>query len=200
MRGFYQQGFSHVSKNKMKNIDLLVQNYFSGARTEGMTESMYIFTNIFNLSTESVCVFIFFSLLVYLIKGARLASLFLISITTGSLLVYLIKILFDSARPLDGVMSVFGPSFPSYHATIATIFFIMLMYIFDSYLNTFLQFLFNTLCIFCIFIVAFSRVYLGVHWFSDVFFGVILGSLFSYFCIVVFKHVMNARGDPSMLK
>ncbi len=184
----------------MHSIDLLVQNYFLGTRTKGMTETMYIFTNVFNLSIWSVCIFIFFTLLIYLLKGFRYATFFFLSVSTGSLIVCLTKIAFDTARPLDGVMSVFGPSFPSHHATIATIFFILLMYIFDSYLKPFWQFLFNTVCISGIFVVAFSRVYLGVHWFSDVFFGIIIGALFSYFCITLFKHVINARGATSMLK
>jgi membrane-associated phospholipid phosphatase len=189
-----------IEGNNMHNIDLLIQNYFTNVRTMGLTEFMYLFTNLFDLSVYSVLTTLFMTLFIKLVRGTYYALFFLTSIITGSFLVFLIKVLFNTARPMDGVMFVFGPSFPSYHATIATIFFITLMYIFDQYLNSFFRFLFNSLCIFGIFVVAFSRVYLGVHWFSDVFFGVIIGAFFSYFAISTFKHVINSRMSTSMLK
>ncbi len=105
-------------------------------------------------------------------------------------MVLILKNLFDIARPLDGFITVLGNSFPSYHATSATIFFVMLIYVFDTYFKSFGKIIFNAVCISGILIVAFSRVYLGVHWLSDILFGIILGVLISYISVKIFKSVM----------
>ncbi len=171
----------------MHVTDTLVQNYFALARTPQLTEYLYIFTNFFDVSVYSLTLAACIAYLVYLVRGARYSSLFLASLFTGAIMVYVCKIFFNVARPGDAVMSAFGQSFPSYHATISTVFFIMLMYIFDDYLNSFLRITFNSLCIFAICVVAFSRVYLGVHWLSDVVFGILLGSFISYASVILFR-------------
>jgi undecaprenyl-diphosphatase len=110
-----------------------------------------------------------------------------LTIFVGGIITYFLKIFFDVSRPSMAVISVLGQSFPSYHAVAATIFFLMLIYIFDDYLKSAIRFVFNFACIFMIFAVSFSRIYLGVHWFSDVFAGVILGGFIVYFSIKIFR-------------
>lgn len=184
----------------MHSIDIFIQNYFSATRTSSVTEFMYILTNFFDLSLHSVLITLCTAVLVYLVKNIRYALFFLFSILLGSIAVYFLKSYFDVARPAGGVMYVLGQSFPSYHATISTIYFILLMYIFDDYLSPLGRVIFNTLSVAVILVVAFSRIYLGVHWFSDVFFGIALGIFISYLCIVCFNFVMDRRANTSMLK
>lgn len=187
-------------KNKMNTIDILVQNYISLARTPNLTELMYLLTIFFNVSIYTFYIFILITLLVALASGVKHALLFLSTTFFTANLVYLLKDCFGILRPEDSVVYTFGHSFPSFHATMATVFFVMLMYIFDEHLRPFLRVIFNSISIFAIFAVAFSRVYLGAHWFSDVFFGVILGALVSYFFIIIFRFVINMRGATSMVK
>ncbi|KND46723.1 MAG: Membrane-associated phospholipid phosphatase [Parcubacteria bacterium C7867-006] len=173
--------------NNMNFIDTSVQKYFSLARTAGLTEYMYIISNIFDVSFYSFIVFICITALVYLFRGVRYAILFFLTIVSTGVLVYLFKIFFNIARPTDGVFVAFGQSFPSYHATMATVFFVILMYIFDNYFSSFLRVIFNIICLTLVFTVSFSRIYLGVHWLSDVLFGMILGVFIVYFSVWVFR-------------
>lgn len=171
----------------MNFIDINVKNYFALTRSSSLTEYMYLLSNIFDVSIYSFLVFICFTILIYLFRGLKYSIFFISTIVSTAVLVYILKVLFNVARPDGGVMSAFGQSFPSYHATMSAVFFIILIYIFDDYLKSITRFAFNFLCILMIFAVSFSRIYLGVHWFSDVFAGIILGGFLVYLSIKIFK-------------
>ena len=171
----------------MNFLDVLVNSYIVSVRGPGLTEFMYLVSSLFDISVLSVLGTIFIALLIRVARGKKFAYLFIGSIYIGALLAYLLKLFFNVSRPADAVMLAFGPSFPSYHAVVATIFFIMLMFIFDGYLRRSWRVLFNIFCILCIFLVAFSRIYLGVHWLSDVSAGILIGSAFSYLAIYIFR-------------
>jgi len=180
-----------VGQNNMHATDTLIQNQLSLLRTPSVTEFLYLVTIIFDFSIHFILVAICVAILIYLFRGKRHTILFVSAISLGALLVYLMKIYFNVPRPDGGVMEVFGKSFPSGHATVATIFFIMLMYSFDKYLSSAKRNMFNLFCLLGIVLVSFSRIYLGVHWFSDVLFGVFLGSLICYLVVYVSDRVRN---------
>jgi undecaprenyl-diphosphatase len=171
----------------MNSIDIFIQNYFSVARTVGMTELMYLLTVLFDLSVLFIVVTFCVGILVCKIRNFKYTLLFWFTLIFGAFSTYVLKSLFNVNRPLDAVMSAFGQSFPSYHTTIATIFFVILIYTFDSHLKNPIRVIFNFICIAGIILVSFSRVYLGVHWLSDVLGGVALGLIISYIAIVIFK-------------
>jgi len=103
-------------------------------------------------------------------------SFFIISMITSSLLVVIIKFLVKRPRPIDKLIEVGGYSFPSGHATISTVLAFSLYLIFKDKVKseTFLLFL----AIIYPLVISFSRVYLNVHYLSDVLGGIGLG-LFS---------------------
>ncbi len=171
----------------MSSTDIFVQNYFALHRTSGITEFFYLLTILFDFSAPFILICLCVAILVYIVRNTKYAMLFVFSLLTGGILIYFLKLFFNVARPPDGVMYVVGQSFPSGHSTIATIFFVMLMYIFDDYLEGFWKLLFNGFCVAMTIFVAFSRIYLGVHWLSDVVGGVVLGLLVSYVFIISFK-------------
>jgi len=174
-------------QNNMNFIDIYVKNYFALARSSGLTEYMYILSNIFDVTIFSATIFLCFVFLVYLFRGIKYSMLFASSILSTAILDYVLKVFFNVARPEGGVMSAFGQSFPSFHAAVSAVFFIILIYIFDDYFSSFLRWSFNFACIFMIFAVSFSRVYLGVHWVSDVVAGVAFGGLMAYIFVYFFR-------------
>lgn len=152
-----------------------------------MTQVFYIITTFFDFSLSFILVLFCISVLIYLVRDLKYSFFFVVTIFSTIVLVYFAKLTFNVSRPTEAVISAFGQSFPSYHATISTVFFVLLMYIFDDYLLGAWKKFFNIFCVLAILFVAISRVYLGVHWVSDVFFGLVFGSLISYIAIFIFR-------------
>ncbi len=152
-----------------------------------MTEFMYFVTNLFDLSLYFVLMIFFVSVLIYLVRNLRYTVLFLSSLFYGAVVAHVLKSFFNVARPLGGLVLETDSSFPSGHATIATIFFIILMYVFDDYFKGAWKWLFNIFCIVSLLLVSYSRLYLGVHWASDVLAGIILGAGISYLLVLFFR-------------
>lgn len=173
----------------MHPVDLAVQQYFLYARTSGVTEFMYLLTILFDFSFFNLIVLFCVGILVWQIRGRMYAYLFILSVSAAAIFSYALKTIFDVARPAGGVMSAFGSSFPSYHATVAMVFFLMLAYIFDKVLRPHWRVVFNSACVASALLVSWSRVYLGVHWLSDVLGGMALGIIISWLSVVIFKKI-----------
>ncbi len=172
----------------MQNLNIIVQNFFVSTRTPDITEFMYLLTTVFNVSVGFVLLLLAVSFLIYRIRGLKYSVLFLSTIGFTTVTVYILKYLFNTARPLDSVFVAHGGSLPSGHATISVVFFIMLNYIFSRSLSNFHRRIFVFFSISLATLVSISRLYLGVHWLSDVLFGVLLGVCVSYLSIRLFKN------------
>src|SRR5690606_10019464 len=92
------------------------------------------------------------------------------------------------SRPVSGIYSVDGWSFPSGHATVATAFFFMLAHTFWGKLRTAKKkTILVTGSILGTLVICFSRLYLGAHWTLDILAGVALGLLSVSFTILMFN-------------
>lgn len=170
----------------MNSIDIFVQNYFSLVHTLVLTKFMLIMTNLFEV-VPLVLITFFIAILIYYKKGLRDDLLFIISLGMGEVFVFVFKNFFDISRPLNGLVVETSKSFPSGHATAVTIFFVMLMYLFAKDMNKVWRTVFVVFCVLMITLVSVSRLYLGVHWLSDVLGGVALGLFVSYISVAIFN-------------
>ncbi|MEQ1561626.1 MAG: phosphatase PAP2 family protein, partial [Nitrospira sp.] len=169
-------------------------------RVPAVTELMYLVTILFDMSWPFFIISFLVGLLIYVVRDLKYTILFLSSLLAGGVFIFVLKYFFDVSRPLGGLVDVFGKSFPSGHTTISTIFFIMLMYVFDEYFSGVYKKLFNIFCIASIFLVGLSRLYLGVHWFSDVVGGLALGLFISYISISLFRYRNHVHHPTAMVK
>ncbi|MFD1358091.1 phosphatase PAP2 family protein [Fictibacillus halophilus] len=100
------------------------------------------------------------------------------------------KISFERIRPeFDRVIEITGYSFPSGHAMISIAFFGMLSYLLVhnySFLQPYKKIIYIITGLF-IFMVGFSRVYLGVHYPTDVFGGYLAGGAWLLVCVLLYK-------------
>lgn len=99
-----------------------------------------------------------------------------ISLATGYILEQLVKILIQRPRPPIQLIEKASYSFPSGHAIFAAILFTFLVYSYkDKIKNNLQKIVFVSLGIILILFVGFSRIYMNVHWFTDVMGGFFLG-------------------------
>ena len=107
----------------------------------------------------------------------------------GWILEYTVKILTQRPRPDNVLIPLpMDYSFPSAHSTIAVIFFSLLIYLFkDTIRNKAMKVTFIASCIVWFLIVGFSRIYLNVHYLSDVLAGIGLGMFWLTFTILMVK-------------
>jgi undecaprenyl-diphosphatase len=104
----------------------------------------------------------------------------------GETILIVLKLLFHRQRPTAQLITVHGYSFPSGHAFAAMIVYGYLIHITWRLLKSeVLRFLIFSLSILLILLVGMSRIYLNVHWLTDV-----LGGYASGFAWLVFSIVM----------
>jgi len=140
--------------------------------------------NAYLIATISAGLFFFFKL------RNKKFILQLIGVVILSFLVNLaLKEAFDRARPtLEHMVVVKTLSYPSGHAMSAMSFYGFLIYLIfhikmAKWLRIFLTILFASL----IFLIGLSRIYLGVHFPSDVVGGFVAGLIWVAFCVVLFN-------------
>jgi membrane-associated phospholipid phosphatase len=115
----------------------------------------------------------------------RIAAIALSSLV----LMILMKKLFQRKRPLEPLLKAArGLSFPSGHAIMAVCFYGLLIYFArHSLTNGFLKTMLISFLVVLIVLIGFSRVYLRVHYASDVLAGFIIGILWLWISLSVVK-------------
>ncbi len=106
-----------------------------------------------------------------------------ISVLGAGATALLIKEVVHRARPVRALQAYqeTGFSFPSGHATLAAAFYGFLIYLVWRLMPAgFLRNVVVTALALLIVLIAFSRLYLGVHYLSDVIGGLVLGAAFAY--------------------
>lgn len=174
--------------HQIQNLDIYINTHISLLHGRVLNIVMLFITNL--MSVEFVC-FLFFALIIALEKKSD-AIYFMFGSAGTILLNLLIKVIVHRSRP-DGIVLAIesGYSFPSAHAMLSTF-----IYGFIAYLIIINRkqkkkakidiFLFTTLVI----LIGFSRIYIGVHYFSDVVCGAILGAI----CLFLFiKYVYGPK-------
>jgi undecaprenyl-diphosphatase len=125
-----------------------------------------------------------------LVKKQTWFSIRVITIAISSLLLLLLlKQLFQRKRPLSPLLKAAkGLSFPSGHAIMAVTFYGLLIYILQQSITVdWLKWFVTVLVIILIILIGFSRVYLRVHYASDVAAGFIIGLLWLLISLAVLK-------------
>lgn len=142
-------------------------------------------------------------LLVIFISARDFKSLYVLLFVTigGNVLVVWIKEIISRSRPVveNPIYKAVGYSFPSAHATLSMCFYGLLIYFVLKYVKNFrMKFVLSLVLVFIVLLVGFSRIYLGVHYPSDVFAGYLLGLFWTSFSIFIVNIICFIRAKHSI--
>lgn len=109
----------------------------------------------------------------------------------------IIKAIINRPRPDDTMwwMTESSSSFPSGHSiTVACVFILLIYFVLTSEtVKLWIKYLISALSILAIFFVGFSRIILGVHYFTDVIGGLIFGAIFALLGIIAYNIYLNIK-------
>lgn len=172
----------------MAELDVWINFFFSTHATSAWLTFMNILTNIFSpemLAGVGLMAVIFFLYKKYW----RYAVITLASFGGGLFLSSMMKVLVMRARPETAFIIETGYSFPSGHAVASAIFFTLLVYIFARKIRPLVwRELFVAGSVALGLLVGFSRIYLGVHWVSDVVAGIGFGIFWTTLMILLVRY------------
>ena len=166
------------------NFDYKVIEFFGNINDKRLMTSMSFITNFGDWYIPIliiVCIFL-------IIKNKWYFYILSSSYLLSGIVVFITKILVARPRPLEALIKIPSSySFPSGHTLTSLIFYMTLFYLMTEKSNKLIRITFGLLFCFLIVVVAFSRVCLGVHFFSDVVGGFILGMPCLLCCINIIE-------------
>lgn len=170
------------------NIDMLGNRYIvEGLRNTNLNEYIIILTNLGGaIVLIGICLFS-----IIFIKDKRCGKYIAINLTAITFINLIIKMIVHRNRPLDiGLIVETSYSFPSGHAMISMAFYGFLIYlIYHKVKNPGKKFFCCTLLGLIIIFIGFSRIYLGVHYTSDV----LAGYSFSLGYLIIYTHIVGKK-------
>lgn len=180
---------NEMSKNKLIAFDSSVITVVQDQISPTHTEVMLFFTFLGSVKWVTIAVIVG-TIFLLVKKKWSLGLFFMLASGIGSLFNILLKGLFKRARPdIHQLITAHGYSFPSGHSMGSFILYGSIAYIILHYAHRKGPKIFGVvLMAMLIFFIGTSRVYLGVHYPSDIVGGYLAGGAWLFICIIVFRY------------
>ena len=174
-------------RSNLSAVDADVNSWAVSIQSTAFTQIAKIIHYGFGTTALSIITLLIAVYLLY--KRYKNYALLLVGTMLGDVvIVTILKRLIHSARPINGIIPETGFSFPSGHATAAVVSLGLLTYLIwrhFKYQNV--RILSGVLFVLLSLLVGFSRIYLNVHWLSDVLGAYSLGIFWLTFCVLTFR-------------
>ena len=179
--------------NQLLGTDTLIYSFISKFITPSKTKFFIIITDLgdyIGMILASIIILIYNSRH----NTKRNLSLILLLIFC-SLYVVITKNVFQRPRPeILQLITIDGFSFPSGHSTYSMAIYGYLIYLLNDLSKSKNKNIFITLLVVLIFSIGLSRIYLGVHYFSDVFAGFLSGLIILNIVLII-ENKFIIKGD-----
>jgi undecaprenyl-diphosphatase len=174
-------------RSSFSTVDANVNSWTASIQTTSFTQIAKIIHYLFDTTELSVITIVIALYLIY--KRYRNYAVLLVFAMLGDLvIVTILKMLIHSSRPLNGLIQQAGASFPSGHTMAIVVLGGLLTYfIWQHFKSRSVKVLSGVFFVLISLVVGFSRIYLNVHWLSDVVGAYVLGIFWLTFSILVFR-------------
>ncbi len=184
-----------LRNNTIQSFDSYIYNHIKELISPNMT-------NIFKVITEFGNVYIMIPVIILILifsNDKSFKKYFIYNLISIFILNNILKIIFTRSRPLDiNLIIETGYSFPSGHSMISFAFYGFLAYfIYHTNLNCYLKILYILLLGLLVLLIGISRIYLGVHYASDVLGGFAISALY---LVIFIKYVYKNKEEKLNLK
>lgn len=184
-----------IDRETLFYLDFRMQRLIEGLITPRVTRFM---VDITNLGGVYLALFVVGVMVIYFLSKRYWWELFTIFLVTGGgeTVLILLKLFFHRPRPMPQIVAAHGYSFPSNHAFSAVIVYGFLIHVIWKFTkNEALRFMIFSLSTILIILVGISRVYLNVHWLTDVLGGYAAGLAWLVFSIIMVNTIKQYYKD-----
>lgn len=182
-----------INSDSIVNADVRLENLIVVFRTATLTKFFYLITLLGKW--EIILIFTIATITILWIKNKKIyIKPLLLSIIGSEIFTFLGKFLLHRSRPDVALYTENSFSFPSGHATIAISFYGFLTYLLIRNISKWK----NKINIFfigvaIIILIGFSRLYLGVHYLSDVLGGYLSGGIWLIVAISISEYLISKK-------
>jgi membrane-associated phospholipid phosphatase len=189
-----------VLRGGFVSVDAGVDSWAATIQTGSFTIVAVVISDVFDTNILLVVSLAAAALLFY--KNYRKYSVLLLCAMGGdALLVSVIKAFVYSPRPANMLINETSNSFPSGHVTTSVVFFgLLTFFVWQLWNSSMTKMSSGVLVVAVTSVVGFDRIYLNVHWFSDVLGGCLLGIFWLTFVIAIFQRLEATGKFSSFLK
>lgn len=165
-----------VITEKTINLDSLMHLYILNIRNNTLTSILSTLTNLGGATFLLALSCILFIVL----KNKKIPLYILINLTSSFIINETIKSIFVRSRPIGiNVIEETGYSFPSGHSMVSLSFYGFITYLLCKHIkNKYIKSILIISTILIVLLIGFSRIYLGVHYLSDVIAGFLLAIIY----------------------
>ncbi|MEO8387477.1 phosphatase PAP2 family protein [Polaromonas sp.] len=163
-----------LSKDPLVQLDLAVFHFLQSLRTESMDRLMIVITEMGSVGVILPLVVVVVAWLAWR-RSWRTAGYWIAVTAFAEVLVQLLKVTLGRHRPIDLYVGMERFSFPSGHAVLSTVILGFLAFLLSRCETLRIRLLIGAATAIAVTLIAFSRLYLGAHWLSDVVGGICLG-------------------------
>ena len=187
-----------LESQMLTDWDNNVTDFVLSYRNPTLTKYFMFVTDVGDLYGYLIVLGIFFGVSFFVFKRWKYVLQITLVLALASISNVILKRFIDRARPsIEHLVSVETLSYPSGHAMSAMAFYGFLIYLFTQFkMNKYLRVLSITLLAFLLLSIGVSRIYLGVHFPSDIAGGFIAGFIWVIFCILLFNIIELFKRDP----
>ncbi|WP_153722510.1 phosphatase PAP2 family protein [Sporosarcina cascadiensis] len=197
LAGLFAMVATSIHMQTISGFDKAVIGAVQGTETPWLTVVMRAFTTIG--STMAVALIALAAFVTLLSRKHGVQALLLVAVVGGTgILNQALKFIFKRERPdLHRLIDIGGYSFPSGHTMMAFSLYTILAYIIWRNLrNTWSRTLAVTAAVFMIVMIAVSRIYLGVHFPSDIVGGIYASAVWVIASITIYQQFQRKRTTP----